>query len=244
MISLSGCETAEEHLDCDVGTHYVYRPLAYGGEYCDVDQYNSEDQITEFVENLQKQIDQLETDMTLQDEQYSELEQVLNQLVQDTPHTYGIDEYGNYITFEQLGNKLLEKYFGDYTLISDGLFYRNDTIEFRIKLSDSYLLENDINDLTARLILVLNEFSEYTLYNQAQNNMLVSIQVRDEEMIIQESIQIIFDTSLFNYVEITPQHLINELYEVQFSSSFSQPSITLIEQYLQSDYGDFVLNIE
>jgi len=225
---LTGCETEHTHSEYDVENYL---------ETLTTDQA----ELFETVQFLQGEIDHLNAKLNEQNVKYLELEKMFNQVLQETSYTYGTDENGNYITFEQLGNRLIAKYFGTYALPSDGMYYRNDRIELRIKLSSDYLVTNDINDLIARLTLLTNEFGDYSLYNQVQNSYTVSVQIIDSSIV--ESVQITFDTSLFNYIELTPTHIIDQYYEISFLSSFSQPIIVLVEQKLQKDYGDPVLSM-
>jgi hypothetical protein len=162
-LTLSGCREAEEILNCDDDSHYVYRPLVRGGAYCDENDYYTKSEVEELInqelhdfevsKDYQTQIDNLQPDiydrffnymLSSSDYVFIELNTEYNETVEaygySKTYIYEVNETTDFKIRIVLDNDLEFTYYTDYANddyelieLSPNLFNSQKTYEFTIQ---------------------------------------------------------------------------------------------------------------
>lgn len=173
---------------------------------------------------LQQQIETLEKEQnaTLQQtqKQFEEL-----QLMLETTEIYGFDTDGNFITFIQLGNMLSTKYF-DNRVSKSTLTYDENIIYFEVEVS--MLANETLNHVYARFLLLLDEFTQYDLYNRLRTKFVMFLTITNVELY---SIEI--ETALFENYKFTASNVDQNSFGVTTTFLHNRPNFTEVDRIMK-----------
>jgi|LGVF01.2.fsa_nt_gb hypothetical protein len=147
------------------------------------------------------------------------------------------DEFGGYVSFEDLGMLLKQKYFNTLSITTSDIFEIGSQAYIQIWLGDTNLTNDDI---LARTILLIEEVRNYDFYVLSCNELEVYIMfTNDNGNDSRISVNIPLVVIINNYFEITPNGILDGDYEMELWTF----NANVIELNVQTLYDDYKTNL-
>ena len=151
--------------------------------------------------------------------------------------SYMVDEFDEYVPFDDVATKLKEKYFNDTTNGLNDIGY--DTYSMGTKAIITYVFDTDytINELVARSVLLIEELRLYEFYVLSCSELALQIHAQMGNYTETITIKIPLVVMINSGFTIELEGILSQDYEMEITSSMPIDKTTA-QQY----YDDYVLN--
>jgi hypothetical protein len=150
--------------------------------------------------------------------------------------SYIVDEFEEYVSFEQLAKLLKAKYFGDATAVSGANGVEKFEVGQQAYIRYMFGMDTSYEELIARLILLTEELRLYQFYILSCPELYIHVYLFQNGVDTQFKLTIPLVTLTSDFITITPDGVYDGDYEIRLEApSYNK---ALVQQY----YDEFVTN--